>query len=83
MPFKLTRHTSHRTSSSCPSLLRQFNVIRSTTLQAANRMEAGPLIAPSSALFLSFPPLCKPPRQELDVDAVAAQAAGDEINRDI
>ncbi len=48
-------------------------------LQAANRMEVSPPPPPSFPHAASL----KPNIQELDVDAMAAQAAGDEINREI
>ena len=57
----------------------QLNVIRSTILSAVDRMEAHPPCALVAAILKpSF--FCP---QELDVDAMNARAAVDEINREI
>ena len=56
-------------------------MFRPTVLAAMDRMEAPPPPLPH-LFFPRFYTPC-PLIQELDVDAVAAQAAGDDINRDI
>ena len=79
----VTRHTSHIThhTSHITRHHQQVNVFRPTVLAAMDRMEAPPPPLPH-LFFPRFYTPC-PPIQELDVDAVAAQAAGDDINRDI